>query len=186
MSSASSKVFLEKHKSLRDMMRKTPSTTSPSGIRHLLLVEQSRLCTLRNTTTWRTGTDDRLLTLYQGTSKNTVDGYFYNSKSGRIEGRMVRSTYRNSNLTDTGFQAKNTKKCASMKYGTFHWGKFLLNITKTSFKGQWSYCDEAFRRKLEMVATDQHRFFWRGGSRQSNPDKGLILMHCFNCGSPIW
>ena len=33
-------------------------------------------------TTWRTGTDDRLLTLYQGTSKDTVDGYFYNSKSG--------------------------------------------------------------------------------------------------------
>ena len=93
-------------------------------------------------TTWRTGTDDRLLTLYQGTSKNTVDGYFYNSKSGRIEG-MVRSKYRSSTLTGHWFQAKNTKTCSTMKYGTYHWGKFQLNITKTSFKGQWSYCDEA-------------------------------------------
>ena len=133
---------LEKHKSPRDMMRKLlpPLLLLASGIYFWWSKADSAPTEIF--TTWRTGTDDRLLTLYQGTSKNTVDGYFYNSKSGRIEG-MVRSTYRNSNLTGYWFQAKNTKKCASMKYGTFHWGKFLLNITKTSFKGQWSYCDEA-------------------------------------------
>ena len=91
-------------------------------------------------TTWRTGTNYRLLTLYQGRSKNAVDGYFYNSKSGRVEG-MVRSTYRNSVLTGHWFQSRNTNKCSSKKYGTFYWGQFQLNISKESFKGQWSYCD---------------------------------------------
>lgn len=92
-------------------------------------------------TTWRTGTDHRLLTLYPGTSKNVVDGYFYSSKSGRVEG-MVRSIYRESVLTGHWFQARNTKKCSSKKYGTYHWGKFRLDINQNSFKGQWSYCDE--------------------------------------------
>ena len=91
-------------------------------------------------TTWRTGTEYRLLTLYQGRSKNAVDGYFYNSKSGRVEG-MVRSTYRNSVLTGHWFQSRNTNKCSSKKYGTFYWGQFQLNISERSFKGQWSYCD---------------------------------------------
>ena len=92
-------------------------------------------------TTWRTGTEYRLLTLYQGTLKNVVDGYFYNSKSGRLEG-MVRSTYRDSILTGHWFQATNTKKCPFQKYGSYHWGKFRLNFNQNSFKGQWSYCDE--------------------------------------------
>ena len=91
-------------------------------------------------TTWRTGTDDRSLTLYQGTTKNAVDGYFYNSKSGRVEG-MVRSNYQDGILSGHWFQARNANKCSFKKHGTFYWGKFRLNISKSSFKGQWSYCN---------------------------------------------
>ena len=91
-------------------------------------------------TTWRTGTDHRLLTLYKGGSKDAVDGYFYNSKSGWIEG-MVRSKYRDSVLTGHWFQANNRDKCSSKMYGTYYWGKFRLDIRSNSFKGKWSYCN---------------------------------------------
>ena len=87
-------------------------------------------------TTWKTGTDYRLLTLYQGTSKNAVDGYFYNSRSVRIEG-MVRSTYRDSVLTGYWFQSRIQTNAPppKKKYGTFFWGQYRLNISKGSFKG---------------------------------------------------
>ena len=90
-------------------------------------------------TTWRTGTDHRLLTLYKGGSKDAVDGYFYNSKSGWIEG-MVRSKYRDSVLTGHWFQANNRDKCSSKMYGTYYWGKFRLDIRNNNFKGKWAYC----------------------------------------------
>ena len=91
-------------------------------------------------TTWRTGTAHRKLTLYQDGTSDMVDGYFYNAKLGKLEG-IVKSSYSDGTLTGIWFQAKNTNRCTSKKYGTFYWGKFELNISKTSFKGKWAYCD---------------------------------------------
>jgi len=92
-------------------------------------------------TTWRTGTEHRMLTLYKGDSNNKLDGYFFNSKSGRLEG-MVKSTYDEGTLTGHWFQVKNKNKCATLKYGTFYWGQFQLNISEKDFKGKWSYCNK--------------------------------------------
>ena len=91
-------------------------------------------------TTWTTG--NTKLTLYQKTTGELTEGFFFNPKSNRIYG-ILQGRYRDGALNGHWIQAKSQKKCPDEKFGTFYWGRFNFVFDKDSFAGKWGYCNSA-------------------------------------------
>ena len=165
---------------------KTPSTTSPSGIRHLLLVEQSRLCTLRNiyymeNWNWWSPT-------------NFIPRHIQEYSRRLLLQLQVGSDWRNGeiHLSQQQFNwilvpSEKYKKMCLHEIWNISLGEVSPQHHQNKFQRSMVILRRSFRRKLEwsqLISTD---FFWEGWVKAvANPDKGPILMHCCNCGSPIW
>ena len=89
-------------------------------------------------TTWKS--EDERLTLYETSTGQGVDGFFFNSKSGEID-RIVKGRYRGNTLSGYYVRAKSNEKCDYTRFGSFYWGSFMLEFGEDSFKGKLGDCN---------------------------------------------
>ena len=89
-------------------------------------------------TTWKTGSTK--LTLYQASSGDEVEGYWFKPKTNHIY-TTLKGHYRNSVVSEEWFVAESKTKCAYEKFGTFYWGKFNFDFDEDSFAGRYGHCN---------------------------------------------
>ena len=113
------------------------TTTKPQDQTEGINAEDSQAVSAKFLGTW--ATDFGLMSLFDPPYSDGLNGFYYDSKTGEMEG-IIWASYSDNTLTGYWIQSVSQKKCPDKKHGTYYWGRIKFVMNNNSFAGKWGYC----------------------------------------------